>query len=335
MFPLASMDANLIAPLTANEFVQRILVPEVALHLIMEDKGFKSDGDMEEALTILRESSIYGVAMFPEDGGEWDNSKKEENNRKMDVGERIVMERAKKRRKELEEEEREEKERSLVKEQQPRPRPKPVVKGSSSISVLAPVKSSDERSIRRKSHSRSDWSGLDTDTTSEVESTIEIGGSDDDDIRRASARRDRSLSASETKRQTPVPMTRPRSRILAGLITESDSDTSSKAVVGEKRSHRRSPPTVISRKITKKWTRKIETATTSESEDVETAPSLDPVQTPIQKSRFRPGLVLHDDPTPKPLLARSGLSSDASLPPLLRARNRAKTEVATPTLATG
>ncbi|KIM44795.1 hypothetical protein M413DRAFT_362806 [Hebeloma cylindrosporum] len=229
MFPPASMDPNSIAPLTANEFVQRILVPEVALHLIMEDKGF-SDEDMQEALTILRESSAYGVAMFPEDGGEWDGNKKQEENGKIGVGDRIVMERAKKRRKELEEEEREEKERKAVKEQQsrPRPRPKPVAKGSSNISVLAPVKSGDERSIRSNNRVRSDYSDMDTDTTSEADSAIQ--GSDSDNIhQRTSVRRDRSLSASETRRQTPIPRTRTTSRILAGLSLDSDSDQSSKA----------------------------------------------------------------------------------------------------------
>jgi hypothetical protein len=305
----------------------------------MEDKGFEGDEAMKEALTILRESSTYGVAMFPEDGGEWDKTEKQKDDRKMGVGDRIVMERAKKRRKELEEEEeREERQRNLVKEQQlqPRPRPRPVAKGSSSMSFVAPVKSSDERSMRTKGHARSDWSGLDTDTTSEVDSAIEIGGSEGDDVQqRTAARRDRSLSASETKRQTPIPTARATSRVLAGLSFESDSDTSSKAVVGEKRSHKRSPSTIMARKATKSSARNIETASSSESDGVEVVPSFYPVQTPIQRGRFRPGLVLDNEPTPKPPLGRIGLPSDASLPPLVRARNRAKAETATLTSTTG
>ncbi|KDR67618.1 hypothetical protein GALMADRAFT_79483, partial [Galerina marginata CBS 339.88] len=71
MFPPSKMDPALIAPLTSNEVVQRILVPEVALHLIMEDMDLEGEEGMEEALEILRDSSSYGVAMFPEDGGEW------------------------------------------------------------------------------------------------------------------------------------------------------------------------------------------------------------------------------------------------------------------------
>jgi len=107
MFPLADMDPDSISPLTPTEFVQRILVPEVALRLIMEDKGLGGDGGMAEALEILRDSSSYGVAMFPEDGGEW-GGKKKKDEEKMGAGDLIVMERARKRRKELEEEEREE-----------------------------------------------------------------------------------------------------------------------------------------------------------------------------------------------------------------------------------
>jgi hypothetical protein len=331
------MDPNVIAPLTANEFVQRILVPEVALHLIMEDKGF-GDEDMKEALTILRESSAYGVAMFPEDGGEWDGNKKQEENGKIGVGDRIVMERAKKRRKELEEEEREEKERSVVKEQQsrPRPRPRPVAKGSSNMSVLAQVKSGDERRIRSKSHGRSNYSGMDTGTTSEADSAIEVGGSDFDNIhQRPSTRRDRSLSASETKRQTPIPTTRATRRTVAELSLESDSDRSSKAADDENPPPRSSLSKAVSRKAKRNSAQKIKTVSSSESDNaVEAAPSLDPAQTPVQKSRFRPGLALDDEPTPKPLVRR-GLSPGASLPPLLRARKRGKTEIGTLVPATG
>jgi hypothetical protein len=322
------MDPNVIAPLTANEFVQRILVPEVALHLIMEDKGF-GDEDMTEALTILRDSSAYGVAMFPEDGGEWDGNKKQEEIGKIGVGDRIVMERARKRRKELEEEEREETERRVVKEQsRPRPRPRPVAKGSSSMSILTPVKSGDERSIGRKSRGRSDCSGMDTDTTSEA---------DFNDIhQRTSTRRDRSLSASETKRQTPIRATRATSRTLTGLGLESDSDRSSKAAVGEHPPARSLPSRAVKGKGKRNSTQKIKTVSSSESDNaVEVVPSLDPTQTPVQKGRFRPGLVMDDEPTPKPLPIRRGLSSGASLPPLLRARQRGKTEIGALTLATG
>jgi hypothetical protein len=322
------MDPNVIAPLTANEFVQRILVPEVALHLIMEDKGF-GDEDMTEALTILRDSSAYGVAMFPEDGGEWDGNKKQEENGKIGVGDRIVMERAKKRRKELEEEEREEKERRVVKEQsRPRPRPRPVAKGSSSMSILTPVKSGDERSIGRKSRGRSDCSGMDTDITSEADFN--------DNHQRTSTRRDRSLSASETKRQTPIRATRATSRTLTGLGLESDSDRSSKAAVGEHPPARSLPSRAVKGKGKRNSTQKIKSVSSSESDNaVEVVPSLDPTQTPVQKGRFRPGLVMDDEPTPKPLPIRRGLSSGASLPPLLRARQRGKTETGALTLATG
>ena len=172
MFPPASFDPTRILPLTSNEFILRILVPEVALRLIMEDRELDGDDGMHQALIVLRESSTYGVAMFPEDGGEGSNGR-ERRDDALWVGDKIVMERARKRRRELEEEEeleeREEtrriaeieagvetqvkkvgggkkrkgkqREEQQPEEQQPsverpRPRPRPVAKASSSMSVL-------------------------------------------------------------------------------------------------------------------------------------------------------------------------------------------------------
>jgi hypothetical protein len=170
MFPLASFDPTRILPLTSNEFILRILVPEVALRLIMEDRDLEGDDGMQQALIVLRESSTYGVAMFPEDGGEGITGRKRRDDA-MWVGDKIVMERARKRRKELEEEEEQEereetrriaeieagvetqvkkrggkkrkgkqKEEQSLEEQppveRPRPRPRPVAKASSSMSVL-------------------------------------------------------------------------------------------------------------------------------------------------------------------------------------------------------
>ena len=175
MFPPASFDPTRISPLTSNEFVLRVLVPEVALRLIMDDRNLEGNDGMYQALTVLRESSAYGVAMFPEDGGE-SRTGKNGGDDVMGIGDKIVMERARKRRKELEEEEAEEereaariaemetemeqaggKEKMASKkkpkgkqrdERQPeyqeapieksRPRPRPIAKGSSTISVLPP-----------------------------------------------------------------------------------------------------------------------------------------------------------------------------------------------------
>lgn len=176
MFPPASFDPARISPLTSNEFVSRILVPEVALRLIMEDRYLEGSDGMHQALVVLRESSTYGVAMFPEDAGEGSTGKKRRDD-VMGVGDKIVMERARKRRKELEEEEEQEeseeartmaemdagvemkqvkakeniggkkrkgkqREQQLEKEQapveRPRPRPRPIPKASSSKNVQPP-----------------------------------------------------------------------------------------------------------------------------------------------------------------------------------------------------
>jgi hypothetical protein len=92
MFPPTSFEPQSITPLTPQDFIQRILVPEAALALIMEDTG----QDQAQAVQTMRESAGYGVAMFP-DTSEGPG---------VGAGEDIVLERARARRRELEEEER-------------------------------------------------------------------------------------------------------------------------------------------------------------------------------------------------------------------------------------
>ncbi|KAG5643883.1 hypothetical protein DXG03_009513 [Asterophora parasitica] len=161
LFPLANIDPNLVSPLTANEFVQRILVPEVGVQLIMEDMGME-ESQVGDAVKVLRESANYGVAMFPADEGEEGDDSKGAG--EMGVADQIVMERARKRRKELEGVEQEEEEQMkaeqekqrkatrkqekerLMKENEKRmeveppkparPRPRPIAKNSSMVSVI-------------------------------------------------------------------------------------------------------------------------------------------------------------------------------------------------------
>ncbi|THU92948.1 hypothetical protein K435DRAFT_609618, partial [Dendrothele bispora CBS 962.96] len=73
MFPpqTTNEESDNFVPLNLKSFIERVLVPEVSTKLIMEDKGLEGYSGMKEAVQILRESSSYGVAMFPEDGGEW------------------------------------------------------------------------------------------------------------------------------------------------------------------------------------------------------------------------------------------------------------------------
>ena len=92
MFPPSSFDARSIAPLTPQDFIQRILVPEAALALIMEDTG----QDRIEAVRTMRESAGYGVAMFPDTS----------EGLGIGAGEDIVLERARARRRQLDDEER-------------------------------------------------------------------------------------------------------------------------------------------------------------------------------------------------------------------------------------
>lgn len=67
MFPSSQIDLAPISPLTRNVFVHRILAPEVALHQILEDRRLIGKDGAKIALAVMRESSTYGVAMFPDE----------------------------------------------------------------------------------------------------------------------------------------------------------------------------------------------------------------------------------------------------------------------------
>ncbi|THH29525.1 hypothetical protein EUX98_g4671 [Antrodiella citrinella] len=84
LFPPSTFDSDSTLPLIPNEFIQLILIPEAALALIMDDMS----QSRKLSIRTLRESAEYGVAMFPDEGG-------------TNVGENIVRQRAKNRRKEL------------------------------------------------------------------------------------------------------------------------------------------------------------------------------------------------------------------------------------------
>lgn len=181
LFPPTSIDASLIRPLNAEEFIQRILIPEVALLLIIQDQHFPPDAakSRRKAFRILRESSAYGVAMFPADSNEKISGKGMKNGQRgapsksdgLDAGETIIKERARKRRQEIEEEERrEEEERQRQDGRKKGPRPRPIPKGSSSTSSLMDVDAIQDEDIpfmdgRKGRHSapRDDTGSVDGD----------------------------------------------------------------------------------------------------------------------------------------------------------------------------
>ncbi|KAK7057639.1 RTC4-like domain-containing protein [Favolaschia claudopus] len=238
MFPLSSIDPDLVSPLTPNEFIQRILVPEVGMRLVMEDMDLNQDRrtDKKRAVAVLRESASYGVAMFPADGGEWGGV----SGKKLaggDAGgarlaEQMVMERARKRRKELEIEEGEEEERwmqqqaekereksEVVKQKKrakkkdseaasaaadppapSRPRPRPVPKNKEKPSVLTDTASD-----------------MDTDTSSDVRPSKEVADFDMDTITQ-------SLEAEQLV-PTPKPPSRRVDKLATALALDSDSDS--------------------------------------------------------------------------------------------------------------
>ena len=93
LFPAVKMDPSLFMPLTWISFLQRVLIPETALLLIMEDLKVKGEEGSQEALKVLQESSEYGAGMFP------DNDEEEENC--ITVADKIVMKRALKKQKNI------------------------------------------------------------------------------------------------------------------------------------------------------------------------------------------------------------------------------------------
>ena len=95
LFPPDTIDPDSTAPLTPADFIQRILVPEAAVRLIMEDL----QSTYSSAIKTLRESVEYGVAMFPDTGGD--------NEEGIKAADDVVKERARVRRKQLLEEEKE------------------------------------------------------------------------------------------------------------------------------------------------------------------------------------------------------------------------------------
>ncbi|KAI0085733.1 RTC4-like domain-containing protein, partial [Irpex rosettiformis] len=66
MFPPLGFPLNSTLPLTPADFVQRVLLPEAAVSLIMEDM----QKTRKDAIFTMRESAQYGVAMFPDDNTE-------------------------------------------------------------------------------------------------------------------------------------------------------------------------------------------------------------------------------------------------------------------------
>ncbi|KAF7297965.1 RTC4 domain-containing protein [Mycena chlorophos] len=112
MFPLTEIEPQLVNPLTPNEFIQRILVPEVGMRLVMQDMDLdiEDSADKKQAVAVLQDSATYGVAMFPDDSGR-------NNGDDVDVGEQLIMQRAMRRRAELEAEEKREEEEAARREE--------------------------------------------------------------------------------------------------------------------------------------------------------------------------------------------------------------------------
>ena len=172
LFPTDGINPDRVAPLTPTEFLQLILVPECAVALIQDDLG--PGATIERAIRTLRDSSKYGTAMFPDldisggrnagegiaTGAQW-------------VGEAIVKERVRARRKEIDEEERmeEEKEKSARKSSRAKETRKAT---QSDVSDAVPKKETSKRDSGKKTKGRSNATKQKRD---QDESALEVSDS--------------------------------------------------------------------------------------------------------------------------------------------------------------
>ncbi|KAJ2929474.1 hypothetical protein H1R20_g7620, partial [Candolleomyces eurysporus] len=348
MFPPASIQAQAIAPLGAEEFLQRILIPEAALRLIMEDKGLKGSSGRQTALQVLRESSSYGVAMFPADGTDpmgGGGRKSTKNEEGLTAGETIIMERARRRRKEIEEEDAREEaaeaERARMmqvdtvqQKSKPRPRPRPVGKGASKSSMMDLSKTDDENiftadeSDGRPEHRDTD--PIEVDVTdygadhSESDADSEIIVSSRPQRTRKSrspplVRDDRKSKRSTSSRAGSVKPSRPRkaSSSVNGWSSNYDSE------------YKRKSANVARNRRRRQETRREESDGDPDSE-VPSIVEIDPDDAPasnaktpkprMKNSAMRKPLLVEDEATPRPSRSIAPSSSQADLPPLLKAK---------------
>ncbi|KAJ7037014.1 RTC4-like domain-containing protein [Mycena alexandri] len=69
MFPERTVSSHWVEPFSLQEFIGRILVPEAAMRLIMEDMGLDGSdaGNKGKAIEVMRASTSYGSYMFADD----------------------------------------------------------------------------------------------------------------------------------------------------------------------------------------------------------------------------------------------------------------------------
>ncbi|KAJ7037513.1 RTC4-like domain-containing protein [Mycena alexandri] len=69
MFPAKTVSSHWVEPFSLQEFIGRILVPEAAMRLIMEDMGLDGSdaGNKGKAIEVMRASTSYGSYMFADD----------------------------------------------------------------------------------------------------------------------------------------------------------------------------------------------------------------------------------------------------------------------------
>lgn len=346
LFPPTSIDVESIAPLGAEEFLQRVLFPEVALRLVMEDQRLKGNSGRREALKILRDSSVYGVVMFPAEQsaeGKYGSGKlggpsstrgsgMHGNTKEgLNAGESIVMERARKRRKEIEEEEAREKaeEGSATRTGvdssstgvKPRPRPKPVARGPSKGSLMEV----DMNAMSSKSDAENDRDEMRYDTES-----TDGGFSGSETGRRQGKVRQvaQSQASSKTRSSSRSKSARPHLSLFSESSdsTADDSDTTREKKAKGAKSKPAPFPLGRDREsgFSKGPNRSLPETNAIEIEDIEES-----FATKTPKPKPFP-LTVNDAPTPRPNQAgprpvapRSDASSE-SMPPLLRARLQAQ-----------
>ncbi|KAF5384623.1 hypothetical protein D9757_007517 [Collybiopsis confluens] len=207
LFPPESTSPELVSPLSPKQFIERVLLPEVAVRLIMEDKSLNGVSGARKALDILRESTSYGVAMFPDDIGERVEGSSgtgkvrkkkgqergfseavddDEDSLDLSVADQMVRETARRRRLELEKEEEqeqaelmqeeEEQKRAMRKTRETRSRNGRLEKSTAPIHVSSPQKPKPKP--RPKPKAVSGRPNASSHPDAEVDSESEASGSD-------------------------------------------------------------------------------------------------------------------------------------------------------------
>ena len=211
LFSPETIDPDSTSPLTPSDFIQRILVPEATVYLIMDDLQLS----YSSAAKTLRESVEYGVAMFPDTGGDSEGMKAVDD---------VVKESARARRKQLLDEEMEVQEHGSEMEvelelSKPSPSHKLMTpkKARSKRGKIGAKMASDTTESDRVNEPQTRTQHLPTTKTRKTASGYRSDASTASDASITSRRSTRSMTRQISRVGPPPPLPTPRQREFASL----------------------------------------------------------------------------------------------------------------------